>query len=203
MRILTMVGWLAGVLLATNLFAQDKPECPDPRLAVDLPVEIRANYRNPDGSCVQCSIGMCGNDQNVIAAERLLNDFDRNGDGKISSDERKVRGGSGPSRVAGYARQRNLKIYNVTGSATFDWMKWACKTGRGAAIGAGGNHFQTLFGYDSDEGVWWVCNNNSTDRIDEYDEAAFRRLHFASGPWIVILDYPPHPARPEYREWWK
>jgi len=178
-------------------------ECPDPRLAVDLPKGIRAKYRNPDGSCVQCSIGMCGVDQNDIIAAMLLWDYDANGDGKISVDERAVRGGSGPSRVAAYCRARGIRVYNITGSNTWDWMKWACKTGRGAAIGAGGRHFQTLFGYNPDTGKWWVCNNNSTYRIDEYTEAEFRRLHLASGQWVVILDRPPHPARAQYVKWWR
>jgi len=57
-------------------------------------------------------------------------------------------------------------------------------------------------GYDEQTGTWYVCNNNSTRRIDEYDDAAFRRLHLASGQWCVILDYPPHPERPAYRQWW-
>ena len=168
-------------------------ETPNERLAVDLPREIRQWFRNPDGSCVQCSIGMCGVDQNVPAAATLLWDTE------YGSRER---GGSGPSRVARYCRERNIRVYNVTGKSTWDWMKWATTTGRGAAIGAGRYHFQTLMGYDRASGTWYVCNNNSPHRIDEYDEAGFRRLHLASGQWIVILDYPPHPTRPRYVRWW-
>jgi hypothetical protein len=26
--------------------------------------------------------------------------------------------------------------------------------------------------------------------------------HLASGQWVVILDYPPHPERPQYYQWW-
>jgi hypothetical protein len=79
-------------------------------------------------------------------------------------------------------------------------MKWACATGRGAAIGAGRAHFQTLVAYAN--GRWYVCNNNSPQRIDEYTDAEFRKLHLASGPWVVILDAPPHPVRPKYVAWW-
>lgn len=168
-------------------------ECPDPRLAVDLPEEIRGWYRNPDGSCVQCSIGMCGVDQNCPQAATLLWD---------TQYGPKERGGSWPERVGRYAAKRGIRIWNITGRETWDWMKWACATGRGAAIGAGGNHFQTLFGHDPKSNTWWVCNNNSTRKIDEYSDDGFRRLHLASGQWVVVLDYPPHPARPEYRKWW-
>jgi hypothetical protein len=168
-------------------------ECPDPRLAADLPREIRTWFRNPDGSCVQCSIGMCGVDQNVPPAATLLWDTEYGP---------RERGGSGPSRVAAYCNRRGIRAYNVTGTNTWDWMKWAAHTGRGAAIGAGTLHFQTLMGYEPASGTWYVCNNNSTHRIDAYDEASFRRLHLASGQWVVILDYPPHPERARYVEWW-
>lgn len=186
---------LGAMLALLTLAGSASPiECPDPKLAVDLPAEIRAWFRNPDGSCVQCSNGMTGVDQNVPAFATLLWD---------SEYGRKERGGSGPSRVANYARERNVRIYNITGDSTWDWMKWCCRNGRGAAIGAGGSHFQTLFGHDPDTDTWWVCNNNSTGKVDQYTWEQFRRLHLASGEWIVVLDYPPHPARAEYREWWK
>lgn len=180
---LVACGWASGQSI----------EPPDPRLAADLPRELRQWFRNPDGSCVQCSIGMCGVDQNVPVAATLLWDTEYGP---------RERGGSGPSRVAAYSQRRGIRIYNVTGRDTWDWMKWAAKSGRGAAIGAGSAHFQTLMGYDERTGTWYVCNNNSPHRIDTYDEAAFRRLHLASGQWVVILDYPPHPERPQYVQWW-
>ena len=182
---LKQLVWLIVLFAPTLAHGQE--------LAVDLPEEFRHWYRNPDGSCVQCSIGMCGVDQNVPAASTLLWDTDYGP---------RERGGSGPSRVADYCRERQIRVYNVTGSTTWDWMKWATRNGRGAAIGAGSYHFQSLMGYDADAGKWYVCNNNSPDQIDEYDEAGFRRLHLASGQWIVVLDYPPHPARPQYVRWW-
>lgn len=194
MRIAACLLTLACLTLSSAVAQAQRVECPDPRLAVDLPPDVRAWFRNPDGSCVQCSIGMCGVDQNVPEAATLLWRTD------YGPAER---GGSGPDRVARYARSRGMRIYNVTGRETLDWMKWACATGRGAAIGAGRAHFQTLMGHDPRTNTWYVCNNNSTGRIDVYDDAAFRRLHLASGQWIVILDYPPHPARPKYVQWWR
>lgn len=164
-----------------------------PATAVDVPADLREWFRNPDGSCVQCSIGMCGVDQNVPAASTLLWDTDYGP---------RERGGSDPYRVAAYALKRGLKLWNVTGSATYDWMKWACLTGRGAAIGAGGAHFQSLFGFDPQSKTWYVCNNNSPEKIDAYSDAGFHRLHEASGRWCVVLDAPPRPARPEYVKWW-
>lgn len=188
--------WVCAVLVPLVVYGSaigQTIEPPDPRLAVDLPREIRQWFRNPDGSCVQCSIGMCGVDQNVPAAATLLWDTEYGP---------RERGGSYPSRVAAYSQRRGIRIYNITGESTFDWMKWAAETGRGAAIGAGRAHFQTLMGYDPRTGTWYVCNNNSPHRIDAYDEATFRRLHLASGQWVVILDYPPHPERPQYVQWW-
>ena len=160
-------------------------------LAVDLGKEMRRNFRNPDGSCVQCSLGMCGVDQNVPAASTLL---------WRSRYGPAERGGSGPSRVARYSRERGIKIYNITGSPTFAWMDWETRNGRGAAIGAGRSHFQTLMGHSGRR--YYVCNNNSTHRIDEYSPAGFSKLHRSSGLRCVILDAPPHPARPKYRRYW-
>jgi hypothetical protein len=162
-------------------------------LACDLPRDVRQWFHNPDGSCVQCSIGMIGVDQNVPAAATLLWDTE------YGPAER---GGSNPARVAAYADRRGIALYNVTGSGTWEWMKWACANGRGCAIGAGTAHFQTLVGHDPQRGRWYVCNNQTPHKIDVYDDAAFRRLHLASGPWIVVLDAPPRPARAHYTKWW-
>jgi hypothetical protein len=162
--------------------------------ALFVPSEIRKLCRNPDGSCVQCSISMCGYDQNYPEASMLLWDSDY---GKAE------RGGGWPERTSKYAQARGMRCFNITGNEVYDWMKWACATGRGCAIGAGGSHFQTLVGYDPATQTWYVCNNNSTDKIDVYNDAAFRRLHEASGKWVVILDVPPRPARPwQYVDWW-
>jgi len=192
-----ILAMLGGSALSVLALAAEPPDARDvvdvERQVVDVPPEIRHWFHNTDGSCVQCSIGMCGVDQNVPEAATLLWDTEYG---------RAERGGSYPSRVAKYCRERGIRVYNVTGKTTWDWMRWAMETGRGAAIGAGRAHFQTLVGYDADSGTWYVCNNNSPRKIDSYSEQDFRRLHLASGQWVVILDYPPHPARPVYRKWW-
>lgn len=178
---------LLALLLAGPLLAQGDQ-------ARDFPPDVRAWFRNPDGSCVQCSIGMCGVWQNVPAATTLLWDTEYGA---------RVRGGSYPSRVEKYADARGIPIYNVTGRDTWDWMKWASKTGRMSAIGAGTAHFQTLCWYDPDAQRWYVCNNNSPTRIDEYTQKGFERLHLSSGQWVVILKAPPPPVLPQYVEWWR
>ncbi len=166
----------------------------EPANTMQLGAPTRAWYRNPDGSCVQCSIGMCGVHANDINAASLLWDT------PYGPAER---GGSWPSRVAAYAKRRELELYNVTGwPTTREWMLWSCRTGRFAAIGAGGSHFQTLYGYDPASQTWFVCNNNSTHRIDTYTDAAFQRLHLASGPWIVVLKKSSS-ENPQLLQWWR
>lgn len=165
-----------------------------PALACDLPENVRVWYHNPDGSCVQCSIGMLGANQNVPAAATLLWDTE------YGPAER---GGSSPGRVAAYCNSRKIPAWNVTGQVTWEWMAWAVDNGRGAAIGAGTAHFQTLVGRDRVKGLWYVCNNQTPRRIDVYDDAAFRRLHLASGQWCVILDAPPAAPRPKFVKWWE
>jgi hypothetical protein len=194
------------ITLVVSLFtlgqarAQEPPLPKSPTLhLIEMPAELRAWYRNPDGSCVQCSIGMCGIIQNCPPAYTLLWDTEYG---------KKVRGGSWPERVAGYCEARQIPAYNVTGSGTLEWMRWGIKTGRPLAIGAARAHFQTLLGYDdqgtADESddLWYVCNNNSTQKIDRYTDKQFRNLHYASGPWVVVLDLPPAPVTPRYHKWW-
>ena len=165
---------------------------------MELPASVRAWYRNPDGSCVQCSNGMVGVWLNCPAASTLLWD---------SEYGKKVRGGSWPERVAAYCNARGIPGYNVTGEPTWEYMRYAARTNRFCAIGAGGNHFQTLYGLDErgtadlNDDIWYVCNNNSTHKIDRYTWKQFQDLHLASGRWCVILDLPASPAVPRYRRW--
>jgi hypothetical protein len=144
-------------------------------------------YRDLSGDCVQCSLGMHGvRCNNIVAA---LVDFD-------SQYGPAIRGGSSPSRVANYCRQRGINIYNVTSDnieVTRAWAMWAATTGRGAAIGFGDNHFQFLCGYDTKRDLWLVCDNNAPRTVKEYTEAEFRREHSASGYWLVVLDCPSPP----------
>ncbi len=196
-RTCLMVGiaWLAMPPVASLAVAQSAAGVDpfDARLSLQVPQRYLQWYENPDGSCVQCSIGMCGLDQNVPQASTLL------WDSEYGPAER---GGSYPSRVTRYADKRGMRIYNVTGTPTWDWMTWACANGRGAAIGAGSSHFQTLVGHDPASRTWFVVNNNGDQHVQPYDDAAFRRLHLASGQWCVILDYPPAPAMPHIAAWW-
>lgn len=169
----------------------------DTRWSADIPAEFRELFRNPDGSCVQCSIGMIGIDANDPSAYTLLVD---------SEFGNKVRGGSWPGRTAEYTKIRKIKCWNVTGRETYDAMVWATETGRGAAIGFKTSHFCTLMGSIVDRAGqrrWFVCDNNTPEKVDEYSDAEFRRLHEASGPWCVILDQPPAIVRPRYVDWWK
>lgn len=168
-------------------------EAESAKYMMHLSPETRAWFRNPDGSCVQCSIGMVGVHANNLNATCLLWDTPY---GKAE------RGGSWPSRVAEYCHRRGIAAWNVTGSTTIDWCKWAAKTGRFAAIGAGASHFQTLYGWDSDSGTFYVCNNNSTHKIDEYSADGFRKLHYASGPWVVVLMRPSSDP-PVLTPWWE
>lgn len=165
--------------------------------ALRLPPENRAWYLNTTnpGSCVQCSIGMAGVWQNEPRAATLF--FQTHNFGPA------IQGGSSPSRVEAYSDARRMPVYNVTGAATFEWMKWAAKTGRMAATGCFPVHFQTLVYYDeASPKPWKICNNNSPGRIDEYTDAEFRRHHLDSGPWVVILKTPPPPVPPVYVDWW-
>ncbi len=188
----TWIWAVVAVAALVGVVAAAEPPITAHRM--ELPPSVRAWFRNPDGSCVQCSIGMTGAWQNCPNAAGLLWDTEYGS---------AVRGGSTPQRVETYADRRGLRIWNVTGSQTWEWMRWAAKTGRFAAIGAGSAHFQTLYGWDEKQNRWFVCNNNSTSRVDEYDWESFRRLHLASGQWVVILNYPVAPRLPVYREWWK
>ena len=165
---------------------------------MELPAASRAWFRNPDGSCVQCSNGMVGMHINRPEWTFLLFDTEYGP---------AVRKGSWPGRVADYAKRRGMRIYNVTGRTYDDtrpWMQWAARTNRFCAIGAGSSHFQTLYGYiPGAEKPWLVCNNNSTGTVDEYTEQGFRRLHEASGPWIVVPDEPSPAPPPRIVPWWQ
>jgi hypothetical protein len=137
---------------------------------------------------------MLGAWQNCQAAEMLLWD---------SQHGKAVRGGSWYERVQRYCEARKIRAWNVEGKETWEWMDWACDTGRGAAIGAGANHFQTLVGRNPKTGEYYVVNNNSPKKIDVYSREQFRSLHLRSGQWCVILDYPPPPKASVCIPWWQ
>ena len=155
---------------------------------------VRGFYGNPDGSCVQCSIGMAACHCNDINAACLL------WDSQFGPAER---GGSLPSRVERYCDSRGIKAWCVTGATvddTMPWIEWAARTGRFAAVGLSSQHFQTLYGFDPERRIWYVCNNNSPGRIDSYPDADFRKLH-GEVRWLVILEKPSSPP-PEFYPWW-
>jgi hypothetical protein len=164
------------------------------QLQVDLPEDQRVRFRNPDGSCVQCSIGMIGVWNNVPAAELLLWD---------SIYGPKVRGGSWPERVTRYTNNRNIPVFNITGPNTMAWIEWSMLTGRGAAIGFKPAHFCTAVGMTPDRQTFYVVDNNRPREIAQYSRSEFIRRHLQSGRWVVILDTPAPPMQPVYCPWWK
>ena len=142
-----------------------------------VPLQQRQRFRNPDGSCVQCSIAIAGVHHNVPAAEYLL---------WQSRFGRAERGGSWPERVTGYCRERGIAIVNQTGGQTLAIVDASLRSGRAAAIKWGPAHMVTALGITAD-GRYAVCDNNSTSRIDYYSRDQFAR-RFAD--WVVILDGP-------------
>lgn len=175
--------------------AQDHIGAPAKGQSMLLTEDTRGWFRNPDGSCVQCSIGMAGVHCNEPRAATLLWDTEYG---------EAVRGGSWPDRVAQYCNKRQIKAWNVTGDSTIDWCRWAGRTGRFAAIGAGARHYQTLYAYDESNTAkpWGVCNNNSPWKIDFYTESGFKQLHYASGPWVVVLKSSSSEP-PQLVKWWR
>lgn len=166
----------------------------EPVMMMHLDNGTRGYCVNPDGSCVQCSLVMCGFHCNDPNASRLL------WESEYGPAER---GGSLPSRVTAYCDRRGIVAFNVTGKTvddTLPWCEWAARTGRFAAVGLGTQHFQTLYGFDPNTRTWYVCNNNSTGRIDKYTDAQFRELHRQCMPWCVILKRPSSPP-PRFVDW--
>ncbi len=164
----------------------------------DLAPEERARFRNPDGSCVQCSIGMAAAHAPgaaVAPAEFLL---------WQTKYGPPVRGGSDANRVRHYCEARNIPAWIVTGhTEARRWTDWALSTGRYAAIHYTPRHMVTAVGRVVDERgnvKYAICDNNSPTRIDWVDEATFGRNF---GSWAVILKAPPPPGRPAIVAWWE
>lgn len=159
-----------------------------------MPKDTFKDYRNPDGSCVQCSIGMVGTWMNVPAAANLL---------WRTEYGPAVRGGSHPGRVRSYCDARNIAIWNITGSETMAWMEWAARNRRGAAIGFKPNHFCTLVGMSDDAQTFYVVDNNTPYRVDRYTRSEFIRRHLQSGRWCVVLQGPAPPPALKVIPWWE
>jgi hypothetical protein len=190
---LALIILALGARLALGQERGDEENSPPATMALSR--RVRDYYRNPDGSCVQCSNGMVGwHHANENQATLLWN----------THYGPAVRGGSNPSRVASYCRSRGLRIYNVTGEQKCRaMMLWAAKTNRWAAIGFKSSHFCTFYGRrPAAPKPWGVCDNNIRT-VDWYDDADFRSIHLRSGPWVVIPDGPAPASPPEPTAWWK
>lgn len=181
-------------LLACSLLQISAAEAFDPNNTV--PADQRQRFRNPDGSCVQCSIGMMGVDQNVPAAEMLL---------WQSEFGPPVRGGSWPERTRRYCAERNIAAFHVEGANTIPWIEWALMNGRSAAITLTPAHMQWVTGMSADAQTFYVVDNNSPTRIDAWPRQRFIQQHqIHGGGWAVILDTPARVpwAAPQYVPWW-
>lgn len=157
----------------------------------DLSEGVRVRYYNPDGSCVQLSIGLSGTIQNVPVAARIPFDSEF-GSG--------IRGGSDPSRVASYMDKRHIQVWQVTGTPTIHWIEWGLRNGRFPAIGLTTRHFQTVYGWDEKTDMFYVCNNQTPKTIDIMPRAKFLQLHHQSGEWIVMLKNV-SPSNPKIVNW--
>lgn len=187
------------VLLLPSIAQAQRPEPIWPQQPVmTLPFEVQEWFRNPDGSCVQCSNSMLGAQRQDWALATLL---------YSTHYGRAERGGSGPDRVARYCKERKVEIYNVTGRRWEDirpWVDWACKTGRFGGIGCFPVHYQTAWGKNAD-GRWYVANNwfGLSDKPYLYNESQMKKHVEDSGAWFVCLVGPPAPIDPFYIQWRK
>lgn len=156
-----------------------------------IPAEQRRRFGNPDGSCVQCSIGMAAVHHACKPAEMLLWNSQYGGP---------VRGGSTSSRVAQYCRARGIPVLNTTQN-TLAIVDAALRSGRMAAIKWGSDHMITALGITAD-GRYAVCDNNSPSTISYYTRAEFARRHRS---WVVVLLGPaPSPWKaPPLVRWWE
>ena len=161
-----------------------------------VPTGQRERFRNPDGSCVQCSIGMMGVDLNNASAEMLLWD---------SEHGPAVRGGSWPERTREYCAQRNIDAWHIEGD-TLPWIEWALRTGRSAAVTLTPAHMQWVCGMSADGQTFFVVDNNSPQRVDSWTRARFIEQHrIHGGGWAVILKGPARVpwVAPSFVPWWQ
>jgi len=161
-----------------------------------VPVDQRQRFRNPDGSCVQCSIGMMGVDLNVPAAEMLLWN---------SEFGPAVRGGSWPERTKKYCEERNIPAWHIEGD-TMPWIEWALRNERSAAVTLTPSHMQWVTGMSPDGRTFYVVDNNSPQRVDSWTRERFIQQHrIHGGGWAVILKTPARVPwiAPNYVPWWQ
>ena len=185
------LGFIVGVLVFWLLSALASAQF-DPQAAV--PADIREQYRNQDGSCVYCSIGMMGVDMNNPNAASILHD---------SEYGQACRGGAWPQRVIEDFQRRGIDAWHVEGN-TKEWLQWCWRNGRTAAVTLTPYHMQWCVGFDTNS--VYVVDNNSPQKVDEWSHSSFWRQHEAhDGGWAVILKGP-RPASwvpPERFPWWE
>jgi hypothetical protein len=179
------------VYLLTLLFAMPIPPVDGAVRHFLMPKEQFARFKNiPDpkngeGSCVQASVSMCGNNEGVPAAELLL---------KKSRYGDPVLGGSWPQRVQDYCRERKIPIWNIEGAQTLGWIEWQLRRGGYAAITYGVAHMITAVGVSDDGKSFWIVDNNYPTECREVTRSVFVREHRRfGGGWAVILKMPGPP----------
>lgn len=169
-----------------------------PYLMPDAQFERYRNYanHNGEGSCVWMSMGMAGSHSHVVAGEYMP--FE-------SEYGRKENGGAGPQDVARACAERGISAYNIEGSATVQWVEWALRTGRYAAISYGRAHMIAAVGISPDGATFYIRDNNRPSvtqavRRDEF----IRQLRLYTGGWAVVYDAPPPPpwSRPAITQYW-
>lgn len=191
-----VLAGVIGLVFAIHCEARGQspiPHPPSPDLNLP-PAEERLRFKNRDGSCVQCTIGMAGVHQNIAAAEHLLW---RTPYGPA------VRGGSGPTRVRNYCNSRGIAAWSVTGQS-WPWIQWALRTGRTAAVTYGNNHMLWAVGISRDGRHVAICDNNRPQTVRWVSRATFLRQHrLCNQGWTVILQAPPPPGTPALVKWWE
>lgn len=162
-----------------------------------IPAELRQTYRNYDGSCVQCALGIVGQYHDNPNMAMLL---------WTSEFGPAERGGSDPGRVHEYCQRRGIPVYNVSGRSSFPWVEWALKNGRNCGVTWGSNHMITAVGISPDGQQIAVVDNNSPGQVDIYSRQQFIANHTSyRGGWCVIPAGPvPTPwDAPGYHPWWR
>jgi len=193
----TVVIWLAAVVLCILVIAEVRGEGYAWDQRDEVPADIRARYRNPDGSCVYCSIGMMGAAAGNPNMASIL---------WSSEYGPACRGGSYPDRVKGDFDSRGLDAWHVEGGNTRPWLEWCWRNGRSAAVTLTPSHMQWMCGANESRSVIYVVDNNSPRQVDEWSVGSFMRQHQAhDGGWMVIAKGPrPAPWEgPKRIAWWK